>query len=473
MTGQETLEAIIQRSPLILPISTSIATAIAAMSRDGVSCVLVVEQQRLVGILTERDIVRALSYQVAVRDLTISDLMTRELITLQVSEIKTVLEISQLFKQHHIRHLPVLNDQNQIVGIITPQSIRDQIKPEYLLRYVRVAEVMVETVIKGLPEHSLLALAQRMMLHKVSCIVVINQQTEMPIGIITERDIVQFHTLGLAFDQVSAQTVMSTPLSTVQSQDSLWAVHQRMRELRVRRLVVTHANGKLAGIVTQTQILKMCDPNEMHHVMQIMQVVIKQQTSELQNLNHQLQVLNAELQQLVTIDELTQIANRRYLNEYLHQEWHRLMRYGRPLSLLLGDIDDFKRYNDTYGHVAGDKCLIKIAQALQESVNYPPDLVARYGGEEFAIVFPEMNAIAAEQIAQKILDKIQQLQIIHAASTNGGYVSISLGIATIIPTSDSSIDLLLQTADQLLYQSKQRGRKTYSLKNLSGAPSVT
>ena len=473
MTGQETLDAIIQRSPLILPSSTSVETAIATMSRDGVSCVLAVEQQRLAGILTERDIVRALSYQVTVRDLTISDLMSRELITLQLSEVKTILEISQLFKQHHIRHLPVLNDQNQIVGIITPQSIRDQIKPEYLLRYVRVSEVMVEAVIKGLPEHSLLALAQRMMLHKVSCVVMVDHHTEIPIGIITERDIVQFHTLGLAFDQVSAQMVMSTPLSTVQSQDSLWAVNQRMRELRVRRLVVTHPNGKLAGIVTQTQILKMCDPNEMHHVMQIMQVVIKQQTSELQRLNHQLQALNAELQQLVTIDELTQIANRRYLNEYLNQEWQRLMRYGRPLSLLLGDIDDFKRYNDTYGHVAGDKCLIKIAQALQAAVNYPPDLVARYGGEEFAIVFPEMNSLAAEQIAQKILDQVQQLQIIHAASTNGGYVSISLGIATIIPTPTSSVDLLLQTADQLLYQSKQRGRKTYSLKNLSSTPSVT
>lgn len=467
MTVQDTIQAIIKPSPLTLPAHTSIQRAIAAMSEARTSCALVVEQQTLTGILTERDIVRAISYQLALQDTTVSDLMTPEVITLQLSDLKTIFDVSQLFKQHHVRHIPILDDYNQILGIITPQSVRNQIKPEYLLRHIRVSEVMVQHVITGYPDQSLLDITRHMMAYKVSCVVIVDSQHQRPIGVITERDIVRFHALSLAFAQTTAQSVMSQPLSTIHLHDSLWTVHQRMQELQVRRLIVTDASGHLAGIVTQTQILKMCDPSEMYHVMQIMQVVIKRQTKDLQKLNQQLKSANAELKQLATMDELTQVANRRHLNDYLNQEWQRLMRYRRPLALLLCDIDDFKLYNDTYGHVAGDKCLTKIARTLQQTVSRPPDLVARYGGEEFAIVLPETDADGAERVAQRILASVNYLQIPHAASTTTGSVSVSLGVAIAVPTPSSSIEYLLDLADRLLYQAKQDGRNTYKVQALT------
>lgn len=466
MALEKIVDTIILPDPLIFSTQTPILDAMLAMRESGASCVLAVEQQKLAGILTERDIVRAVSYQTPLNNMQIIDLMSSELITLRASEIKTIFQLTQLFKQHHIRHLPILDSQDQILGIVTPGSIRQRLRPEYLLRYVKVSEVMATKVFTAAPELSLLELTRRMMLHRVSCIVLVNGPETVPLGIITERDIVQFSTLGLAFDQVSAQTVMSTPLSTVQPPDSLWRVHQQMKKMRVRRLVVTDHQGKLAGIVTQTQVLKMCDPKELHYVMQTMQLVINRQKQELSNLNQALRAKNNELHRLAQFDELTQIANRRHFNICIHQEWKRLMRDKKPISLILGDIDNFKQFNDSFGHIAGDKCLQKIAQKLSSIVHRPQHLVARFGGEEFIIILPETDSDGAEHMAREILHQIHQLQIPHAESANGDHVSMSLGVVTTRPGPDRSVEDLLHTVDQLLYRAKRQGGNTYSLERL-------
>jgi diguanylate cyclase (GGDEF)-like protein len=463
----------IQSSFLALPPSTPLKQAIAQMVETRASCVLIIENQTLLGIFTERDIVRITAKADLVEYLAISELMTRNVITLQVSETQDIFALSQRLSKNRIRHLPILNEHNQVVGIVTPHSIRNLLKPEYLLRYIRVLDVMSPHVIQGESHDSILTLAQRMAEHRVSCIVIIDSQTAFPVGIVTEYDIVRSHKLGLDIAQVSAQTLMSTPLETMQPQDSLWSVHRRMQELNIRRLVITHPTGKLAGIVTQTQMLKMLDPTEMYHVMQQMQQVIDQQTHELQQLNQTLQALNAELDCLSTIDELTRLMNRRRFNEFLAHEWQRLAHLGKPLSLIMCDVDCFKSYNDTYGHLAGDECLVQIAQALRDVTRQSSDLVARYGGEEFAVVLPNTDSHGAESVAKKILTQIQRLQIYHPHSKPTGYVTISLGVATVIPKPGSSSAILLQAADQLLYQAKQQGRNTYRLKVLATRRSAT
>ena len=139
-----------------------------------------------------------------------------------------------------------------------------------------------------------------------------------------------------------------------------------MQQLNVRRLVCAHPSGKLAGIINQNQILKVLDPAEMYHVMQQMQEVIDLQTSELQELNQRLQDANTELAHLSMVDELTQIVNRRQLNQFLADKWQQLGSSSKSLSLIMCDVDFFKAYNDLYGHLNGDRCLVKIAQALQE-----------------------------------------------------------------------------------------------------------
>lgn len=294
---QNITSVISQESLLMLSPLTRVVDAVMAMKEARTSFILATENEKLVGIFTERDVVRILASQRDIEPLTLADLMTRSVLTLQTSEACSIFEISKIFKQHRIRHLPILDEQEQVLGVVTPHSLQKHMRPENLLRYIRVQEVMVQTVIQGLLTDSLLSLIQKMSRHRVSCVVICQADSLLPAGIITERDVIQFKSLGLDLDKMVAATVMSTPLSTVQAKDALWSVHQKMQQLRVRRLVVVSSEGELAGIVTQTQMLKALDPLEMFQVMQQMQDIIDRQTKQLQELNAALQTTRVVVKQ--------------------------------------------------------------------------------------------------------------------------------------------------------------------------------
>ncbi len=173
-------------------------------------------------------------------------------------------------------------------------------------------------------------------------------------------------------------------------------------------------------------------------------------------------VANQELQKLALSDGLTQLANRRRFDEHLKDEWQRLARDQRPLSLILCDLDHFKRYNDTFGHPAGDRCLIRIARALLSGPQRPADLVARYGGEEFAIILPNTDTNGAWRIAQKIHSSIRAQKIAHAPDNEKPYVTVTMGVSTIVPGHETTAQVLVQAADLALYHAKQQGRdRTY------------
>lgn len=167
---------------------------------------------------------------------------------------------------------------------------------------------------------------------------------------------------------------------------------------------------------------------------------------------------NQRLEKMARIDGLTQIANRRSFDETIEKEWLRLRRDQKPLSLLLGDIDFFKKFNDHYGHQAGDDCLRLVAKALAASVLRPADLAARYGGEEFAILLPEVDIEGALQVGERILAAIRQLGIEHQQSAVSDSVTISLGTATLIPHPNQAPEVLIAQADEALYQAKEQGR---------------
>ncbi|MEM9508475.1 MAG: diguanylate cyclase [Cyanobacteria bacterium P01_E01_bin.35] len=175
-------------------------------------------------------------------------------------------------------------------------------------------------------------------------------------------------------------------------------------------------------------------------------------------LYQELEKANLELAKLSVIDGLTKIANRRKFDQYIAAEWTRLAREQNPLSLILCDIDHFKLYNDTYGHQAGDRCLQKVAQAIEKVVKRPADLVARYGGEEFVIVLPNTPAAGAKYLAQQLLLQIQSLKLPHINSSVDLYVTLSLGIACCIPQPNSNFSALIAAADRGLYQAKATGR---------------
>jgi diguanylate cyclase (GGDEF)-like protein len=181
-------------------------------------------------------------------------------------------------------------------------------------------------------------------------------------------------------------------------------------------------------------------------------------------LHRKLEAANLELQRLVTaatIDFLTQVANRRWFEEYLDLEWRRMARERQPLSLMLCDVDFFKSYNDTYGHLMGDRALIEIARVIKDMVQRPADLVARFGGEEFAVILPKTDAFGATYIAQKITVALRTLAIPHRNSQVSSYVTISIGLATIIPQPNSDFEEIIAAADQALYQAKAAGRDRF------------
>jgi diguanylate cyclase (GGDEF)-like protein len=175
-------------------------------------------------------------------------------------------------------------------------------------------------------------------------------------------------------------------------------------------------------------------------------------------LYQQLEQANRELQQLSVMDGLTRISNRRKFDQYIASEWIRLSREQGSLSLILCDIDHFKLYNDTYGHLAGDRCLIEVAQAISKVIKRPTDLVARYGGEEFVLVLPQTPIVGAIHLAQQIRLQVQALKIPHLSSSVDLYVTISLGVSCCIPHPNFDFEVLIAAADQGLYQAKERGR---------------
>lgn len=167
--------------------------------------------------------------------------------------------------------------------------------------------------------------------------------------------------------------------------------------------------------------------------------------------------LQAKMKIITHQDELTGIANRRYFNEVLKHEWEIFRRQETPLSIISIDVDHFKKFNDCYGHPAGDACLQKISKALKESVGRPKDLVARYGGEEFIILLPETDSKGAEQVAEKIKKSIKNLDIAHSTSPVAGQVTVSMGVVCVMSNTYQEGDLL-KAVDNCLYKAKNAGR---------------
>jgi diguanylate cyclase (GGDEF)-like protein len=189
--------------------------------------------------------------------------------------------------------------------------------------------------------------------------------------------------------------------------------------------------------------------------------VLRQRVRRLIQQSHlyqQLKLANRELQRLAALDGLTGVANRRRFDEYLDAEWCRMTREKLPLSLILCDIDFFKKYNDTYGHQAGDACLRRVADALRFCLKRSVDLVARYGGEEFAVILPNTTIAGAFQIAEEIRAVVNSLEITHIQSAVSQHITLSLGIACIKPTPNTLPAMLIATADAALYQAKAAGR---------------
>jgi CBS domain-containing protein len=313
------LEEAIDRHPLIVEPDTDLTEAIFLMSQtrgnscllstvslspdsnfseSRSSCVLVMHETQLLGILTERDIVKMIARGISLENVKIAQVMTQPVITLPEAVFQNIFAALFLFRRYQIRHLAVVDDRDRVVGVISPESIRQILRPANLLKLRRVSEVMTTNVIQAPLTASVLSLAQLMSQHRVSCVAIVDTDiwhnppsVFLPVGIVTERDLVQFQALGLNLSKTQAQTVMSTPLFLLSPEDSLWTALQQMQKRRVQRSIVSWNWGQGLGIVTQTNILRVFDTIEMYGVIQTLQRTIEQleEKQNLQNQNSQIE----------------------------------------------------------------------------------------------------------------------------------------------------------------------------------------
>ncbi len=172
--------------------------------------------------------------------------------------------------------------------------------------------------------------------------------------------------------------------------------------------------------------------------------------------NQRLRLATQELERLANLDGLTQIANRRYFEAHLQQEWARAVREKNSLTLVLCDVDYFRLYNETYGHQAGDDCLRQLALILSRTAKRPGDLAARYGGEEFAIILPNTNTSGGIVVTHSIQESVAQLQLPQA--DGAASISLSFGVATVVPSQELSSAMLIELSDRALYTAKEQGR---------------
>ncbi|MDX1268449.1 MAG: GGDEF domain-containing protein, partial [Oceanisphaera sp.] len=232
----------------------------------------------------------------------------------------------------------------------------------------------------------------------------------------------------------------------------------------VRRAVVLRINRLSAAMHAHQQGHDGPIPCEGHDEISLMGATFavfvearRQAEQQLEQANQHLQQMNDELHRLSEIDELTQIANRRRFDQHMESVWRRAQREQSEIGLIMADIDFFKRFNDEYGHQAGDECLHRVAQALAGELHREGDMVARYGGEEFILLLPGLNLAQTEQLAQLLLQAVRNLQIPNVQA-DCHMVTISLGVASVVPTRHDRIESLVSRADQALYAAKKRGR---------------
>ncbi len=268
-------------------------------NRIRVSCILVTENDDLQGLITERDIVKLTAQGLNLETLTVKDVMTKNLITCQESRLNCITELIVLMKTHNIRHLPVLDREGKPLGIINHETIRATLKPADLLKNRYVNEILNKKVITAVSKDNILYIAQLMTENKVSCIIIVEKNIVnqlIPIGIITEKDIVKFQYLRLNFSEIKAKEVMTTPIVYTFSEESLWTVHNIMLAHNIRRLIVVDHGGILKGLITQSSILQAVNPLELYEVIDALRHQVETLKTEK---NELLKQLNQELKQQV------------------------------------------------------------------------------------------------------------------------------------------------------------------------------
>ena len=290
-----------------------------------------------------------------------------------------------------------------------------------------VKEYMTSPILSVDNDATLKEVADFMNSHKTSVVLVRNKNHGY-IGVVTDADFThKVAVKAYSVNTTTIESIMSAPIKAVDGSMFMADANGIIRQSGIRHLAVTE-NGEFIGLLSAMNFFEYYKDVEEH------------------------------LSNLAIHDGLTGIYNRRYFDETLAREWKRTMREKAPLSLIMLDIDYFKKYNDTYGHQAGDECLRQVATTISGALRRPADMAARYGGEEFVVVLPNLKLEDSAKFGETIRAKIEALKMEHKQSDANPFITVSLGIASVVPNSISSYEELVGAADKALYSAKNKGR---------------
>ncbi|BAZ15981.1 two-component sensor histidine kinase [Calothrix sp. NIES-4071] len=298
--------SVVNHHVLTATANITVSEALSLMSYNHSNYLFIVTQNqtnttsagKLIGVFTLRDLVRLAANKIDLNSVTLYDVMSLKLVTITETESQDVFTALIKFRDHNICHLPVIDNEGDLIGVITPEGIREIIQPLDLLRQKRVSEIMSPDVICASLHTSILELTQVMAQRQVSCVVIVEERqlqvqdkvAYIPLGIVTEQDIIEFCNQKLDLANTKASSiVLSTLVLKVKYFDSMWTANQLMQKRQVQHLVVTDDNNCLVGVITQTQILEAMNCVELLQTLETLQDIVEEQTSELKQLNEQLQ----------------------------------------------------------------------------------------------------------------------------------------------------------------------------------------
>jgi PAS domain S-box-containing protein len=490
------LDSVIDRSPLTVTSNTPVTDAIALMSqtqenscelldtnisltsellnRERNSCILVVEAGKLIGIFTEKDAVKLAASQRDVDRITIAEVMARKLITLKRSPNQTIFNALSLLHRHRIHHLPILDERGHLSGLVTPSQIRQVLRPIDLLKLKTVDEMMTKEIVLAQPTASILSIAKLMEAHQISCVVIVEDQRSreggeeiadsvlQAVGIITERDIIQFQVLGLNLAKIQVDKLMSTPLFTLTPKDSLWLAQREMQQRWIRRLVVTGEGGELKGLITQTDLLQAIDPVELLSVVEMLQQQVGEKTSALEREISRRQQTEAQLKQIndsleMRVQERTAELTR--ANALLQQEIQEHRQTEIQLQAILDNTQAVIYLKDKQGRY------LLINRRYEQLFNLDPEEVK---GKTDRDIFPKEIADAFQANDRQVLETQKPLEWEEIAPQEDGlhtYFSIKFplidasgsvygmcGISTDITERKQAEQKLQETLDSLKFQ---------------------
>jgi PAS domain S-box-containing protein len=281
--------------------TTCLLTPNSLAINQGKTCIIVTVDQRPVGILTHRDIVRLIARKVDLKSLTVREVMTQPVITLQQTEFTHLSTTLNLLQKHKVRHLPLVNPEGKLVGLLTHRDLKNALEPTDLLKLRTIEEVMTSKVVQAPVTISLLKLAELINSAQVSCVVLVEEKIcnqellKIPVGLLTEGDILKFQALGLDWN-LEAKTVMSTPLFCLKPNDTLLAAHLLMQKYHINRIPIIGDRGELRGIITPTSILQGINPIDLLELVD----VLRQQVNHLEVEKLQLlQTQNTKLEEKI------------------------------------------------------------------------------------------------------------------------------------------------------------------------------